>query len=341
MGIYTRYISTIKAIDSIKIGVQNTLKDVDAVWTFINGKKKLLFPDIIVNLSGAQSYEKSIIWPAGIYKVEIQAGANFATQGSSNSDYVGRPGKIVTEISISEPFYILAYSGSKATTNSDGINPYSGPYKCNAFSGYENVPPVTHIFGNCGGSCRTVDGGGNHYHPGGPNCLGNGAYDWSDLNNYGRLGAGSCIHFIPINGVFGQDFLFAAHCCPGTYSSLINVRGGSIGQGGGNGSAYGGSGSGMSSNYTLSSASYNGGNTPYGNGGPGVPIPSVNPSVASGNNGTGIGAGLGGGLNYKNINGTQYRGMGAACFFDGQKWNDSNTVGEYETDGFVRVQYIE
>ena len=54
-----------------------------------------------------------------------------------------------------------------------------------------------------------------------------------------------------------------------------------------------------------------------------------------------IGAGLGGGLNYKNINGTQYRGMGAACFFDGQKWNDSNTIGEYETDGFVRVQYIE
>lgn len=45
MGIYTRYISTIKAIDSIKVDVQNTLKDVVGVYVFVNGERKLIFPE--------------------------------------------------------------------------------------------------------------------------------------------------------------------------------------------------------------------------------------------------------------------------------------------------------
>lgn len=45
MGIYTRYISTIKAIDAIKVGVQNALKDVVGVYSFVNGKRSLVWPD--------------------------------------------------------------------------------------------------------------------------------------------------------------------------------------------------------------------------------------------------------------------------------------------------------
>lgn len=286
---------------------------------------------VILNLSGAQKFEEDIIFSRGKYKVEIQAGA------SINSDDSRPPhpysGKIDVIVNIPSNFKIRAYCGSKASDmRTAGTNLYSGPFKVNGNTNYgSNVPSVNHIFGNAGSCAKWSGFGLNFVLPSSGNCLGNGAVtSYVGEEAFGATGAGSCLHFLPIGGTFGTDYLFAAHCTAAgagaTYDEPNNLYGM-----GGSGSAYGGAGSGSS--LPIAVPSYNGGNTPYGSGGAGVN--SGGTKFKNGNNGTGIGHGFGGGVFAKN----SYT-PGAAAYFDGTQWIESNLVAGALEDGKIKVTYL-
>jgi hypothetical protein len=142
------------------------------------------------------------------------------------------------------------------------------------------------------------------------------------------------LHILPVGGVFGNDFLRCFHATSGTLGYIAS-SGLNLGAFGGSGSCYGGAGSGSSNNLTLSSQSYNGGGTPYGLGGIGVAIPGSNPSWSVGNNGVGIGKGIGGG---RVENG--YRSPGAACYFDGSEWLNSGQLASAGTDGKIILTFL-
>ena len=326
MGVFAKVISSVKNIEQIVTQIQGQLKVIEVVWTTVNNDLKLVYPsEYVINLKGGEKYEKDIIWPAGYYSIECSAGQNYR----GGISQIGTPGFVnVQNIKVDQPFIIRAYCGSDATFNTPGTNPYTGQYKVDAYTNYTSSPPdVGHIFGNAGSGLYSA--AGPQIIPGGANCLGDGAEVVVQGNTGGALGAGSCIHFIPINGTFGQNYLFAAHCCAGTMnipsSVLDRVYGGN-----GGGSAHGGAGSASAcktNSYSFNSLS--GGNTLYGNAGQGVI--ATNNGLVLGNSGQGIGAGPGGGATGGSA--------GAACYFDGVNWINGN-VGENIESSIIKVRYV-
>lgn len=267
----------------------------------------------IVNLSGAQKFEEDTVFPAGRYSVDVQAGGTVY----SIAPEIG--GNITKNIIVNSPFIIRAYCGSAGRENARGVNPYSGDFKVNPRSSGGNVPSVNHIFGNAGspqileqdGSVRACSSG---------NCLGNGALRVSWLGNLG-FGAGSCLHFLPLGGVFGVNYLYAFHVV------------GTCDYGAGGGSAYGGAGSSYAYRTTVQGSSWyysssNAGATPYGVGGAGVRTSGTQ----NGNSGTGPGYGQGGVNSVATIP--------AGAWFDGTQWNDSRVRGTSGYDGHIIVKYL-
>lgn len=285
---------------------------------------------VILNLSGAQKFDEDTVFYPGKYNVVIQAGASKAGPSTAES----YSGKISTTISVPQSFIIRAYCGSKASDNSvAGTNPYSGQYKVNGSVSYGSVPSVNHIFGNAGSCCR-VRAGSTTYYPSSGNCLGDGIASQLYQGSC-ATGAGSCLHFLPIGGVFGTDYLAAFHTTAA--GSGIGGPGGIEGyffEFGGSGSAYGGAGSGCSNDYTLPSSSYAGGSTPYGNGGAGVSGGSYS-KTNPGKNGTGIGHGFGGGVSAKGC-----YNPGAAAYFNGTQWIESTEVAAAREEGKIIITYL-
>lgn len=285
----------------------------------------------IVNLSGSQSFTENIIFPKGTYSVEVVAGSSFcgtAIDTPSSYNYSkGVGGKVITEITIGEPFIVRAYCGSKGNYGVGGVNPYSGIFKESAK--YQEQAPVyvSHIFGNVGGSAKDIN---SVRFPGGGNCLGDGA-GVSGINEKYGIGAGSCLHFLPVNGVFGTDYLFAAHCCAaaiGSWRAPFCTAG--------CGSAYGGSGAGycaMDSGGSHGTV-WNGGSTPYGNGG--TAVVSGVPANFSPASGTGVGAGLA----QANVVMPTWPIKGAAAYYNGNEWVNSGLYGNLEEDGHIIVKCI-
>ena len=269
-------------------------------------------PTVVLNLNGAQQYVEDTVYPAGKYRVTVQAGSCYPADATYASS------KITQIIDVSSPFVIRAYCGSSATSTSGGINPYSGNFKVNGRTDNTAITTVNHIFGNAG-SCFVISGAASYskailYSSG--NCLGNGGYLSSKSSG---IGAGSCLHLMPVGGTFGTDYLFAFHCAAGTYGSA------------GGGSAYGGAGSGQAFSGGTAAGTATviaGGSTPYGTGGAGH---SVTRAQENGYNGSGIGYGYGGGIS----------GNGAGAWFDGTTWNDSRTIGAPGEQGQILIEYYE
>lgn len=272
------------------------------------------FDGSVINLSGGEKYDDNTIWSPGRYAITVQAGSCYPATDFGSS-------RIYQEILITQPFIIRAYCGSKGTSTSAGTNPYSGPFKVNSMTTNQAVPDVSHIFGNAG-SVEAVTGvyATSAYQYSSGNCLGNGAFISGK-----SIGAGSCLHIMPIGGTFGTDYLFAFHCASGTLGTA-NSR-----TYGGCGSAYGGAGSGSAINLGGTQggpATANaGGNTPYGVGGAGH---TVITGSQIGYSGSGIGYGYGGGVS----------GNGAGAWFNGTQWVDSRTVGGLNEDGCIKVEYL-
>lgn len=272
----------------------------------------------IVNLSGAQKFEENTVFPAGRYSVDVQAGSSSIFDPNYPEMSTKSRRIVYNNFIVNTPFCIKAYCGSKGTSGSGGVNLYSGGFKVNSVVSGATIPAVTHIFGNAGSSGYSR--GYNKYSASGGNCLGNGGVD----SEY-ATGAGSCLHFLPVGGTFGTDYLFAFHVAPGG-SKMIFYSGGG-------GSAYGGAASGSAAANTSHSAStVAGGSTPYGNGGAGAYAPRDSLFV-SGNPGTGIGAG-------KGFDDYCY---GGAAYFDGTTWVDANSNGLFgntNEDGHIIVKYV-
>lgn len=287
---------------------------------------------VLVNLSGSQSFVENTVFPKGVYRVDVVAGATFDGIGPDQpitlSSKKGVGGKVYTEVTMEVPFIVRAYCGSKGGYGVGGTNPYSGPFKVNALYQSSNVAAVSHIFGNRGGSASIS--GQTLQFPGSGNCLGNGVGVNSPNNEKWGIGAGSCLHFLPIGGTFGIDYLFAAHCAPaaiGWNGSPKCIAG--------CGSAYGGAAAGAAAYTNYTCYVWNGGATPYGSGGNAVQYQfSGDYSAASG---TGIGAGK----CWFKSNGTitsPTRGA-AACFQNGV-WTNSDLYGNIDENGHIIVTFI-
>jgi hypothetical protein len=281
----------------------------------------------VVNLSGNQKFDDNIVFPAGYYKVDVQAGSG----GNVDSSGLGRveSRKIIQTFVVNIPFIIKAYCGSRGWGNTTGKNPYSGEFKVNGVASSANIPTVSHIFGNAGSAGDEGFDDGHKYCASGGNCLGNGVKSTAVSTS---SGAGSCLHFLPEDGVFGTNYLYAIHVAPGGVGVLAS---------GGGGSAYGGAGSGGASSSTgTGGTSKQGGSTPFGIGGGGVHA-SPGPTTVKGKNGNGIGAGLGGwGTFSLDPNSPAH---GGAAYFDGTNWVDANSNGLFggkDEDGHIIVEYL-
>lgn len=273
--------------------------------------------NIIVDLTGASKFDSNTVFYAGRYQVLVRAGSNTMYGTDGRELLTGFPVEITKIITIPQNFIIRAYCGGKSIVNLAnqsiivGTNPYSGAFKVNGTTTNTSIPTVSHIFGNAGSCGLVVNSSGvpilSSVASSG-NCLGDGA-----SVNVGRINAssaGSCLHILPVGGVFGTDYLFAFHCsgCPGLYQ----VHGGC-------GSAYGGAASGGSNS---NSTTYNGGDTPYGTGGIGVS------NAVFGNPGTGIGSAN---------NGSD----GSGAFFNGTNWiNEIYRNNLSEVDGKIIIKYL-
>lgn len=261
---------------------------------------------VIVNLSGAQKFEEDTVFMPGKYKIEVAPGSSSGIDNTKHAPYMEH---IET---ITEPFIVRAYCGGDATSSTFGTNPYSGPFKVDGKTSLAAQPgiDVNHIFGA---------GGGNGYQAagiipikivGGGNCLGNGIKDVT-FNIYNG-GAGSCLHLLPVGGVFGTDYLRAYHIC-----------------GEGNGSAYGGAAGAVVSYAVDGYWATRGGNSPYGNGGSGST--SGNYTVASG---SGIGS-----ARYTLVDGN-YVIYNAGAYFNGTIWIDEPGINTKNESSYIRITYL-
>ena len=286
----------------------------------------------LVNLSGSQQFVENTIFPKGVYRVDVVAGATFDGIGHDQPMTVnskkGVGGKVYTEVTMEVPFIIRAYCGSKGNYGVGGTNPYSGPFKVNALYQESDVAAVNHIFGNRGGSA-SISGQTGQF-PGSGNCLGDGVGVNSNNNEKWGIGAGSCLHFLPVGGTFGTDYLFAAHCAPAAIGWNGSPR--CIA---GCGSAYGGAAAGAAFYLNYTCYCWKGGSTPYGSGG--IPVQYQYSGDCSAASGTGIGAGK----CWLKSNGTMTsptRGA-AACFQDGV-WANSDLYGNVDEDGHIIVTFV-
>ena len=280
----------------------------------------------LVNLLGSQQFVEDTIFPKGVYQVDVVAGSSFDGIGHDQPMTAGSKkgvgGKVYTEVTMEVPFIIRAYCGSKGNYGVGGTNPYSGPFKVNALYQESDVAAVNHIFGNRGGSA-SISGQTGQF-PGSGNCLGDGVGVNSNNNEKWGIGAGSCLHFLPVGGTFGTDYLFAAHCAPGAIGWAGSPR--CIA---GSGSAYGGAAGGGAVYLNYTCYVWKGGSTPYGNGGNTVlGYSSVTWADAYG---TGVGAG-------KIAGAGPFKGA-AACFKDGV-WTDTNLNGNVDEDGHIIVTFV-
>ena len=275
--------------------------------------------EVVVNLTGSTKYESNTKFMPGRYRVEVAPGRTGYSMTSEPQTYVSNMNHVEN---IREPFIIRAYCGANgnATNRITGTNPYSGAFKVNAIQNPSRVAgiDVNHIFGA---------GGGNNYFGsgvfpqvlggGGGNCLGNGISRTDStfgLETY--TGAGSCCHIMPLNGVFGTNYLRAYHAC------ALN---GFAGQG----SAYGGAGTGVGPAHGYANNWYTrGGNSPYGTG-----------ATAEYSAGTGVGAGG------KKIHGVvsgiegDYE-IGAGAYFNGSQWIDEPGNLTNQGSSYIKITYL-
>lgn len=272
---------------------------------------------VIVNLSGAQKFEQNTVFVPGKYRIEVAPGSGSLGFGIVNMTYVEN---------INQPFIVRAYCGSNATSTSVGTNPYSGSFKVNGRTGgtQANGIDVNHIFGAGGGNSAVVNFyTTQNYFGGGPNCLGNGATQFTKdtttgvITNESYYGAGSCLHLIPVGGIFGTDYIRAYHAAPAAPN---------------NGGAYGGGQAGIYSDVGGDWA-YRGGNSPYGNGG-----------TVSSDLSTRAGKGIGGGGKPKTITYQGYTftvAMPGGAYFNGAYWIDvPGNVYENGFSSLIRITYL-
>lgn len=267
---------------------------------------------VVVNLSGAQKFDDNTIFPPGKYRIEIAPGMRYYSGGSLDAQI-----NMSYDESITVPFIIRAYCGSDATSSAPGTNPYSGVFKVNQIDARNvtSVPQVgedvTHIFGAGAGNEYWQNGSNLYRRAGGANCLGNGNVEGATGSNvdwYG--GAGSCLHLMPVGGIFGVDYIRAYHASPTSFCTA---------------GAYGGGG-------CSGAHSSRGGNSPYGNGA--TALTDQNTGIGGGNKQIYDGPG-----GYK-----LYSAAGA--YFNGSMWIDApgNIFAFYNNvraaSSYIRITYL-
>ena len=293
---------------------------------------------VIVNLSGAQKFEEDTVFVPGKYRIEVAPGISSDVIKTSASDV--RSGFMFfdkTEV-ITEPFIVRAYCGSSALDSLvPGTNPYSGAFKVDAVDARTLSPSyrpngidVNHIFGAGGGNAHaeayaTIAGHNlatNAYYGGGGNCLGNGSVNYFNYaGNFGYAsGAGSCLHLMPVGGVFGTNYLRAYHI---NGHQGFGAFGGVYGAGA-SPYAYVYYGAGSESHWYT-----RGGNSPYGTGG-----------TAWGENGGGLGGGTFFGATVSDV------GSCSCAYFNGNTWNSDGTRVNVKENGvivpnsYIRITFL-
>lgn len=285
------------------------------------------YDNVIVNLSGAQKFEEDTVFFPGRYRIELAPGKSYNLFNifDDTKSFVSNMNHVEN---ITQHFIIRAYCGSNGSNGSVGINQYMGIFKVNGVNSPSHNAPidVTHIFGAGGGNGNSQLASPlnlNQYVSGGPNCLGDGPIQGNDIFGNGYGGAGSCLHLIPVGGVFGTDYIRAYHASPVS---------------GAPGSAYGGA-AGVCY-YTQQGGGFSwgtrGGNSPYGNGGT---TDNLEVTGITCTEGTGIGAG--GKTANINVNGTNIKAiLGAGAYFNGTTWIDEPGNTTNTGSSYIRVTYL-
>lgn len=307
-------------------------------------------PYPVVNLVGNQKFEQNTVFRPGRYFIEVAPGLDsycYTNKGNSSQTSNIKFGYISREETITVPFIIRAYCGSDSTgPGAPGYNPYSGAFKVNGVDATNlsqvNGVDVNHVFGAGGGNgysyfriSLVIPGGNrtqttNSYYGGGGNCLGNGNNYFygvfSDSSTGTTItthsgGAGSCLHILPVGGIFGTNYLRAYHI----NGFQTNGAFGSVLGGAATPRTYLPSISGATINYWAT----RGGNSPYGAGG--------NNGV-QGANGTGIG--------YGKVADQSFDGGCSVAYYNGSSWINAGTYvnslvnGQVPESAYIRVTYL-
>ncbi len=183
MGVYSKIISTVKSITGIRTFIGGATKDINSVWTFINGKRYLLWPDSGLELfSSGTPGEYTFTAPqTAEYLIDIVAGGGGAIAGNVSQvvDCAGGGSGGYTRVKVQ-------------ITQGDVVNIVVG-------SGGSGLITTSVNTSASGGSISNVTVGGNIYsaNGGGGANIGNTRYSWM----YGLGGIGDTSN--GNNGSFG------------------------------------------------------------------------------------------------------------------------------------------
>lgn len=170
MGTYSKIVSTVKPINSIRTFVGGVAKDITSAWTFVNGVRKQVFPTtevwtLVYSKDTAGSFSYSAGW--GKYKIELSGGGGSgaatarAHVGYSHSETAGSNGELITVIHNVESGTTRLFdgtvgsgaSGSKAQSKqNESISFVPSNSVGAAGSGYANGSQGTSGWGRSGGN---------------------------------------------------------------------------------------------------------------------------------------------------------------------------------------------
>lgn len=117
MGIISKVVSTVRKIDSIHTMVGDSLKKIDEIYVFIEGERKLVFPDekLIFEKTTAGEYEFEVPEKYNFIMIEYAGGAGGSTSGAQGLISVGGNGSVkkISKISCSIVTGIVAGQGAE------------------------------------------------------------------------------------------------------------------------------------------------------------------------------------------------------------------------------------
>lgn len=95
MGIISKVVSTVRKIDSIHTMVGDSLKKIDEIYVFIEGERKLVFPDekLIFEKTTAGEYEFTVPEKYNFIMIEYAGGAGGYAKGLADGSILQNGGK--------------------------------------------------------------------------------------------------------------------------------------------------------------------------------------------------------------------------------------------------------
>lgn len=280
-----------REVSDMYIGVDGVAHKVKTAFIGVDGQARVFFGgyyqpannEVVLSINEGEYFGADTKFAPGVYEIQIAGRPGDTTQGFTATNC------FTVQTTMTDIFQIVAITSTSATDS--------------FLQGLGITSAVGTIFGGRGGKSAGVSiiGATTPWQQG--------SLTW---------GSAAC-HFIPLNGVFGSDYLRCFHCgAPGSTA---------YGGGGAYGGGAGGRGARVNNVNRTGLVGYNGAGGNGGTGGVGTINGSDGAGISGnpGNSGTGIGAGT--------------ATTGGVAIYDGSTWSEPTRSTNISNTAYVNVIY--